>query len=58
MYKSTQTRPKFKWRFFSCQQAKYISVEATNEQEARAMLPDSPCLFSARIRQGGGRNHG
>ena len=54
MYKSTQTRPKFKWRFFSCQQAKYISVEATNEQEARAMLPDSSCLFSARIRQGGG----
>lgn len=53
MYKSTQTHPKFLWRFFSCQQFKYFLVEATNEQEARSMLPDSPCLFSARIRQGG-----
>lgn len=53
MYKSTQTHPKFKWRFFSCQQSKYFSVEATSEQEARSLLPDSPCLFSARIRQGG-----
>ncbi len=52
MYKSTQTHPKFLWRFFSCQQSKYFSVEASNEQEARSMLPDSPCLFSARIRQG------
>ncbi len=51
MYKSTQTHPKFKWRFFSCQQSKYFSVEATSEQEARSMLPDSPCLFSARIRK-------
>lgn len=51
MYKSTQTHPKFLWRFFSCQQSKYFSVEATNEQEARSMLPDSPCLFSARFRQ-------
>ncbi|WP_115286513.1 host cell division inhibitor Icd-like protein [Proteus mirabilis] len=42
---------KFKWRFFSCQQSKYFSVEATSEQEARSMLPDSPCLFSARIRK-------
>lgn len=52
MYKSTQTHPKFLWRFFSCQQFKYFLVEASNEQEARSMLPDSPCLFSARIRQG------
>lgn len=51
MYKSTQTHLKFKWRFFSCQQSKYFSVEASSEQEARSMLPDSPCLFSARIRQ-------
>ncbi|ELZ9706459.1 TPA: host cell division inhibitor Icd-like protein [Proteus mirabilis] len=51
MYKSTQTHPKFKWRFFSCQQSKYFSVEASNEKEARSMLPDSPCLFSARIRK-------
>lgn len=42
---------KFKWRFFSCQQSKYFSVEATSEQEARSLLPDSPCLFSARIRK-------
>ncbi|NBM10770.1 host cell division inhibitor Icd-like protein [Proteus sp. G2670] len=54
MYKSTQTHPKFKWRFFSCQQSKYFSVEACNEKEARSLLPDSPCLFSARIRQEGG----
>lgn len=44
---------KFKWRFFSCQQSKYFSVEASNEKEARSLLPDSPCLFSARIRQEG-----
>ncbi|HHQ6001522.1 TPA: host cell division inhibitor Icd-like protein [Morganella morganii] len=52
MYKSTQTHPKFKWRFFSCQQSRYLTVEARSEQEARSMLPDAPCLFSARIRQG------
>lgn len=44
---------KFLWRFFSCQQSKYFSVEASNEKEARSLLPDSPCLFSARIRQEG-----
>ncbi|WP_442959540.1 host cell division inhibitor Icd-like protein [Providencia sp. PROV247] len=47
----TQTHPKFIWRFFSCQQFKYFIVEATSEQEARSLLPDSPCVFSARIRQ-------
>ncbi|HCN44177.1 MAG TPA: hypothetical protein DIS95_17520 [Proteus vulgaris] len=52
MYKSTQTRPKFLWRFFSCQQFKYFIVIASNEQEARSMLPDSPCLFSARFAEG------
>ncbi|HGY2778498.1 host cell division inhibitor Icd-like protein [Proteus mirabilis] len=46
-----QTYPKFIWRFFSCQQFKYFTVEATSEQEARSLLPDSPCVFSARIRQ-------
>lgn len=51
MYKSTQTHPKFKWRFFSCQQSRYFTVAARSEQEARSMLPDAPCLFSARIRQ-------
>ena len=53
MYKSTQTHPKFLWRFFSCQQSKYFSVEASHEKEARSLLPDSPCLLSARIRQEG-----
>lgn len=52
MYKSTQTRPKFLWRFFSCQQCKYFIVIASSEQEARSMLPDSPCLFSARFAEG------
>lgn len=52
MYKSTQTRPKFLWRFFSCQQFKYFIVIASSEQEARSMLPDSPCLFSARFAEG------
>lgn len=46
-----QTHPKFKWRFFSCQQSLYFTVTATSEAEARSRLPDSPCLFSARIRQ-------
>ncbi|BBG61814.1 hypothetical protein PRJH_3477 [Providencia rustigianii] len=52
MYKSTQTRPQFLWRFFSCQQFKYFIVIASSEQEARSMLPDSPCLFSARFAEG------
>ncbi|HHZ8503658.1 TPA: host cell division inhibitor Icd-like protein [Morganella morganii] len=43
---------KFLWRFFSCQQSRYFTVEARSEQEARSMLPDAPCLFSARIHQG------
>jgi hypothetical protein len=42
---------KFLWRFFSCQQSRYFTVEARSEQEARSMLPDAPCLFSARFRQ-------
>lgn len=46
-----QIHPKFIWRFFSCQQFKYFTVEATSEQEARLLLPDSPCVFSARICQ-------
>ncbi|MCU6377629.1 host cell division inhibitor Icd-like protein [Morganella morganii] len=46
-----QTHPKFKWRFFSCQQSRYFTVEARSEQEARSMQPDAPCLFSARVRQ-------
>ncbi|ENP0792743.1 host cell division inhibitor Icd-like protein [Salmonella enterica] len=42
--------PLFVWRFFSCQQSTYHTVTATSEHEARAQLPDAPCLFAARIR--------
>lgn len=42
--------PLFVWRFWSCQQSRYITSTATSEREARAQLPDSPCLFVARIR--------
>ncbi|ECG8624764.1 host cell division inhibitor Icd-like protein [Salmonella enterica subsp. diarizonae] len=44
------THPKFIWRFFSCQQSTYHTVTATSEREARAQIPDAPCLFAARIR--------
>lgn len=43
-------KPLFVWRFFSCQQSTYHTVTATSEHEARAQLPDAPCLFAARIR--------
>lgn len=42
--------PLFVWRFWSCQQSRYITSTATSEREARAQLPDSPCLFAARLR--------
>lgn len=45
----TQTRPKFTWRFFSCQQSRYFTVTASTEQQARLQLPDAPCLFAARL---------
>ncbi|ECG8814856.1 host cell division inhibitor Icd-like protein [Salmonella enterica] len=48
--------PLFVWRFFSCQQSTYHTVTATSEHEARAQLPDAPCLFAARIRTEGGRH--
>ncbi|HGG6608006.1 TPA: host cell division inhibitor Icd-like protein [Salmonella enterica subsp. diarizonae serovar 50:k:z] len=41
--------PLFVWRFWSCQQSRYITSTATSEREARAQLPDSPCLFAARL---------
>lgn len=44
------SKPLFVWRFFSCQQSTYHTVTATSEHEARAQLPDAPCLFAARIR--------
>ena len=37
------------WRFYSCQQSRFITVTAHTEQEARSLLPDSPCMFAARI---------
>ncbi len=46
----TPPAPLFVWRFWSCQQSRYITSTATSEREARAQLPDSPCLFVARIR--------
>ncbi|EAM9005143.1 hypothetical protein C6297_11560 [Salmonella enterica] len=49
-------RPCFVWRFFSCQQSTYHTVTATSEREARAQLPDAPCLFAARIRVEGVRH--
>ncbi|EIQ6926626.1 host cell division inhibitor Icd-like protein [Salmonella enterica] len=48
--------PLFVWRFFSCQQSTYHTVTATSEREARAQLPDAPCLFAARIRLEGVRH--
>ncbi|OIN38331.1 hypothetical protein AO411_2025725 [Salmonella enterica subsp. enterica serovar Sarajane] len=47
---SKLNKPLFVWRFFSCQQSTYHTVTATSEREARAQLPDAPCLFAARIR--------
>ncbi|HFZ9214781.1 TPA: host cell division inhibitor Icd-like protein [Salmonella enterica subsp. diarizonae serovar 61:r:-] len=41
--------PLFVWRFLSCQQSRYITSTSTSEREARAQLPDSPCLFAARL---------
>ncbi|HGB5011333.1 TPA: host cell division inhibitor Icd-like protein [Salmonella enterica subsp. diarizonae serovar 61:r:-] len=41
--------PLFVWRFWLCQQSRYITSTATSEREARAQLPDSPCLFAARL---------
>ncbi|HFW4798938.1 TPA: host cell division inhibitor Icd-like protein [Salmonella enterica subsp. diarizonae serovar 60-67:z35:-] len=45
----TPLAPLFVWRFWSCQQSRYITSTATSEREARAQLPDSPCLFAARL---------
>ncbi|ECG8814883.1 host cell division inhibitor Icd-like protein [Salmonella enterica] len=42
-------RPCFVWRFWSCQQSTYHTVTASSEREARSPLPDSPCLFAARL---------
>ncbi|EJS3010531.1 host cell division inhibitor Icd-like protein [Salmonella enterica] len=48
----TQTPPEFIWRFWSCQQSRYITSTATSEHEACAMLPASSSrpVFAARIR--------
>ncbi|EAA5439396.1 host cell division inhibitor Icd-like protein [Salmonella enterica] len=48
----TPSHPKFIWRFWSCQQSRYITSTATSEHEARAMLPASSSrpVFAARIR--------
>ncbi|WP_235843712.1 host cell division inhibitor Icd-like protein [Morganella psychrotolerans] len=53
MYKSTQTHPKFTWRFAECQENKatYHTATAYTEDEARSQLPDLPLVFTARIRR-------
>ncbi|EMF3491511.1 host cell division inhibitor Icd-like protein [Salmonella enterica] len=51
----TPSHPLFVWRFWSCQNATYTTT-ATSEHEARAQLPDAPCLFVARIRTKGVRH--
>ncbi|HDY3018692.1 TPA: host cell division inhibitor Icd-like protein [Salmonella enterica] len=49
-------RPCFVWRFYSGQNSAYLTTTATSEREARAQLPDAPCLFVARIRTEGVRH--
>ncbi|EAQ6129357.1 host cell division inhibitor Icd-like protein [Salmonella enterica] len=46
----TQTPPEFIWRFWSCQQSRYITSTADSEREARTMLPASSSrpVFAAR----------
>ena len=50
---STQTHPKFLWRFIRCRKntVQFIFIIADTEQEARATLPSFPMVFVARIRQ-------
>lgn len=43
------SRPEFIWRFYSCQKHYYHCVIAATESEARSLLPDAPCIFSARF---------
>ncbi|MIH16290.1 host cell division inhibitor Icd-like protein [Salmonella enterica subsp. diarizonae] len=46
----TQTHPKFIWRFWSCQQSRYITSTATSEHEARRSLVGRYVLsFAGRI---------
>ncbi|MGL4926499.1 MAG: host cell division inhibitor Icd-like protein [Plesiomonas shigelloides] len=49
--RDSYTLNNFTWRFFSCQNATYYTVVAHSEREARAQLPDAPCLFAARFCQ-------
>lgn len=46
---TAQTHPEFIWRFYSCQKRRYHLVIAQTESEARAQLPDAPCIFSSRF---------
>ncbi|EAM2671095.1 host cell division inhibitor Icd-like protein [Salmonella enterica] len=46
----TRTHPEFIFRFWSCQQSRYITSTATTEREARLQLPAIRLVFVARIR--------
>lgn len=54
MYKSTQTHPKFIWRFFSEYENQLIRCSscAATEEEARALIPFTYLIFTARISLG------
>ncbi|EDR3236006.1 host cell division inhibitor Icd-like protein [Salmonella enterica subsp. diarizonae] len=45
----TPIQSEFIWRFYSCQKHYYHCVIAATESEARSLLPDAPCIFSARF---------
>lgn len=53
MDRSTQTHPKFIWRFAEYQQnsARFHTVIADTETAARATLPNIRLVFTARIRE-------
>lgn len=50
---STQTHPKFLWRFIICQKnrTQFFSITADTEQEARSRFLPLSMVFVARIRQ-------
>ncbi|EBT5445532.1 host cell division inhibitor Icd-like protein [Salmonella enterica] len=45
----TPIKSEFIWRFYSCQKRHYHCVIAITEAEARSLLPDAPCIFTARF---------
>ncbi|HGG6584110.1 TPA: host cell division inhibitor Icd-like protein [Salmonella enterica subsp. enterica serovar Reading] len=49
-HNQSASAPLFVWRFWSCQQSRYITSTATSEREARLQLPAVRLVFVARIR--------